>query len=122
MDTTHHIAELETRLILALKTNNIAELDALLHNNVIFTNQNGHLLNKEADLESHRSGELEVYDVETSEQHINLFGDTAIVSVVKNMNGEFAGHAFVGIYRYTRVWKNDGVKWQIIAAHSSQVI
>jgi len=122
MDTTH-IQALEARLIEAMKTSNVAELDLLLADNLIFTNQNGHLVSKEDDLNAHRSGDMEIYTLETSAQIIELLGnDTAVVSVIKDMSLNYAGHTSVGIYRFTRVWHNNGTSWQIVAVHSSQVI
>ena len=122
MDTTH-IQALEARLIEAMKTSNVAELDLLLADNLIFTNQNGHLVSKEDDLNAHRSGDMEIYTLETSAQIIELLGnDTAVVSVIKDMSLNYAGHTSVGIYRFTRIWHNNGTNWQIVAVHSSQVI
>jgi len=122
MDTTH-IQALEARLIEAMKTSNVEELDLLLADNLIFTNQNGHLVSKEDDLNAHRSGDMEIYTLETSAQIIELLGnDTAVVSVIKDMSLNYAGHTSVGIYRFTRVWHNNGTNWQIVAVHSSQVI
>jgi len=123
MDTKLQIEALEVRLIEAMKTSNIAELDVLLADNLIFTNQNGHLVSKEDDLNAHRSGDMEIYTLETSAQMIEVLNDvTAVVSVVKDMSLNYAGHTSVGIFRFTRVWHNNGRTWQIVAAHSSQVI
>jgi len=121
MDTTH-IEALEARLIAAMKTSNIAELNALLSNDLIFTNQSGHLVTKGDDIAMHESGKLEIYSLETSAQLIQLHGDVAIVSVVKDLGGAVDGHTYAGIYRYTRVWKDTGSGWQIIAGHVSQLV
>lgn len=123
MDTLSLIQSLESRLIEAMKTSNVAELDALLANNVIFTNHNGHIVSKEDDLNAHRSGELEIFSLETSAQLIQVLGETtAIVSVIKDMSLAYAGHTSIGVFRFTRVWHNNGNNWQIVAAHSSQVL
>lgn len=123
METLQLIQSLENRLLEAMKTSNVAELDALLADNVIFTNHNGHIVSKEDDLNAHRSGELEIFSLETSAQIIEVLdANTAIVSVVKDMSLSFAGHASIGIFRFTRVWHNKGNNWQIVSAHSSQVI
>ena len=122
MHTEETIIALEARLIEAMKTSNVTELETLLADNLIFTNQNGHLVSKEDDLNAHRSGDLEMYSIETSAQLIELYGDTAVVSVVKDMSSSYAGHTSVGNYRFTRVWHFNGTAWQIVAAHSSQII
>ncbi|WP_116787745.1 nuclear transport factor 2 family protein [Flavobacterium psychrotrophum] len=123
MDTKQQIEALELRLIAAMKTSNVPELDVLLADNLIFTNHNGHLVTKQDDLETHRSGNLEIYSIDTSAQLIEVLNDTtAIVSVVKDLSSDYDGHISVGIFRFTRVWHNSGGQWQVVAAHSSQLV
>ena len=123
MDTKAQIEVLEARLIDAMKASDVAELDTLLAESAIFTNYNGHLVTKQDDLETHRSGNLEIYSLETSAQLIQEYGDVAVVSVVKDISGSFSGHTYAGIHRYTRIWKkNETGNWQVIAAHESQII
>lgn len=123
MDTKQQIEALELRLIEAMKTSNVPELEALLADTLIFTNHNGHLVTKQDDLETHRSGNLEIYSIDTSAQLIEVLNDTtAIVSVVKDLSSAYEGHISVGIFRFTRVWHNNGVQWQVVAAHSSQLV
>lgn len=123
METKEIIAGLESRLIEAMKTSNVDELNVLLADTLIFTNHNGHLVTKADDLQTHRSGELEIYSIETSAQIIEVLDDTtAVVSVVKELSSSYAGHIAVGVFRFTRVWHNKGAQWQVVAAHSSQII
>jgi len=123
MDTLSLIQSLEDRFIEAMKTSNVAELDALLADSLIFTNQNGHLVSKEDDLNAHRSGELEIYSLDTSAQLIEVLNETtAIVSVIKDMSLAYAGHTSIGMFRFTRIWHNNGNAWQIVTVHSSQVL
>lgn len=123
MDTKTQIAALEERLIAAMKSSNVAELDALLADGLIFTNHNGHLITKQDDLQTHSSGKLEIYSIDISAQLIEVMDDnTAIVSVVKNLSSEYDGHVSVGIFRFTRIWHFNGSHWQVVAAHSSQLV
>lgn len=123
MDTLQQIEALEIRFIEAMKTSNIEELQELLSDDLLFTNQNGHLVNKADDLNTHRSGKLEIYSLETSAQLIHVHNDdVAVVSVVQDLGGAFDGHTYAGIFRYTRVWKLTNGKWQVITGHVSQII
>lgn len=122
METKEIIAALENRLISAMKTSNISELNELLADTLIFTNQNGHLVTKADDIAMHQSGKLEIYNIEVSAQLILLEGDVAIVSTVQDTSGAFDGHTYAGIYRYTRVWKQLETGWKIIAGHMSQLV
>ena len=123
METREQIEALEIRLVEAMKTSNVPELEALLADSLIFTNHNGHLVSKADDIAAHQSGDLEIYSIDTSAQLIEILSDiTAVVSVVKDMSVAFAGHTSIGIYRFTRVWRFNGDKWQVVAAHSSQLV
>jgi len=123
MDTKTQIENLENELIEAIKTSNVATLDSLLADSVIFTNHTGHLVTKQDDLAAHSSGNLQIFSLEASARLIQDYGDVAVVSVVKDLSGSFSGHTFAGIHRYTRIWKkNEAGSWQVIAAHESQVV
>lgn len=122
MASKEDIIALEMQLVDAMKSSDVATLEKLLADNLLFTNHNGHLLTKQDDLNAHLSDELEIFSIDTSAQLIELYGDTAIVSVVKDLSSSYQGHASIGIFRFTRVWHNNGSGWQVVAAHSSQVI
>jgi len=118
---TQQIQTVEARLLEAMKTSNVQELDALIADDLIFTSHTGQLLTKQDDVEAHSSGNIEIFTIESSEQKIKVDGDVAIVSVLLDISGSFYGSTEVGFYRFTRVWKNNGGNWQVIAAHSTQV-
>lgn len=44
-----------------------------------------------------------------------------IIFELMELQGTFKNQAFGGRYRYTRVWRNQGEIWQIVAAHISSV-
>lgn len=119
---TQHIAVLENRLIEAMKTSNVQELDILLADDLIFTSHTGLLFTKQDDIDSHASGNIEIFSIAPSEQKIRIEGNVAIVSVLLEISGSFFGNTEVGFFRFTRVWKDHGSQWQIIAAHSTQVV
>lgn len=116
------IQALEDRLIAAMKSSNLQELDALMADDLIFTSHTGQLFGKQDDMEAHRSGNIEIFEINTSEQVIRTAGDVAIVSVLMEVSGSFFGNTEVGFFRFTRVWRPYNGSWQIIAAQSTQVI
>lgn len=105
-----------------MKTSNVQELDALIADDLIFTGHDGKIYTKEMDLQAHREGGIDIYDLQTGEQIINIDNDVAIVSVRKEISGSFFGDVQVGIFRFTRVWKLRNGNWQIIAGHSTQIV
>lgn len=122
MDYQNEIAQLEARFVEAMKTSHVVELDALIDDSLIFTSHSGQLYTKQDDLNAHREGNIEIFEISISEQHIAVYGDVAVVSVRKEISGSFFGETLVGIFRFTRVWKQTNGSWKVIAAHSTQII
>jgi ketosteroid isomerase-like protein len=122
LSTEARIVNAEARLRTAMLQSDIGALDELLAPELIFTNHLGHLLNKENDLASHRSGILKVKELKPSEQHVRLHGDVAIVSVRMQLLGTYDGNPANGDFRFTRVWalSSDGT-WHVVAAHAGIV-
>jgi ketosteroid isomerase-like protein len=122
METHAQIAAFEERLIKAMKESNLLALDALLSDDLIFTSHTGQMFTKQDDLDAHASGNVEIFDINASEQVIRPMGDIAIVSVLLEISGSFFGNTEVGFFRFTRVWKEAGEGMQVVAAHSTQVV
>jgi ketosteroid isomerase-like protein len=49
-------------------------------------------------------------------------GDIAIVVTRSNLAGTYDGQPFSGDFRYTRVWRQMGSGWQIVAGHCSGIV
>jgi ketosteroid isomerase-like protein len=98
------IEDLEAALRRAMLSGDVDALDALLADALVFTTRTGAIATKQADLEAHRSGSLQLTVLDPSEERIQRFGDTAIVSVKMRVAGRYVGTAFDGVYRYLRVW------------------
>jgi ketosteroid isomerase-like protein len=113
------INEAEERLAKAMLGSDVAGLDELLSEKLIFTDHLGRLLTKGDDLESHRRGVIKLDELAGSEQTIKLAGDCAIVFVRMHIAGSFFGQPGSGDFRFTRVWsRNDEGEWQVVAGHS----
>lgn len=122
MQTHEQVAVFEERLIRAMKESNVLALDALLSDDLIFTGHTGQVFTKQDDLDAHRSGNIEIFEINPSEQIIRPMGNIAVVSVLLEISGSFFGNTEVGFFRFTRVWKEAGEGMQVIAAHSTQVV
>ncbi|MGQ2982525.1 nuclear transport factor 2 family protein [Flavobacterium sp.] len=122
MQTREMVAVFEERLIKAMKESNILMLDALLAEDLIFTGHTGQMFTKADDLDAHRSGNVEIFEINPSEQVIIPMGNIAVVSVLLEISGSFFGNTEVGFFRFTRVWKEIGEGMQVVAAHSTQVV
>ena len=111
----------EAQLRDAMLAGDVKTLDALLADDLVFTNQTGHRLTKSDDLAAHASGRLKLAKIDISDQRVRLSGVFAIVALVASVGGLFDGQSFSASFAYTRVWERvDGV-WRVAAAHCSTV-
>lgn len=122
MEPIQQIQLLEERLIEAMKASDVAMLDRLISDELIFTSHNGQFFTKEADLAAHRSGDIKIFDITIGEMYMKQFDDIVIVSVRKEISGSFFGAVEVGIFRFTRVWKKYADDWKVIAGQSTQLV
>lgn len=115
------ILKAEQHLMQAQKNSDVAHLDYLLHDDLLFIAPNNEIATKMADLEMHRSGNLKVLASHAEEPMVKISGDTATVVVDVHLRVEFFGQPHEGLYRYLRVWKAFGPDWKIIAGSCSQL-
>ncbi len=114
------ITELENQLSTAMLNSDVATLDQLLADNLIFTNHLGQIMTKQDDLNAHQSGFVDIEAIQRTEQQIQQHDDIAVVSVLARIRGRFGqDHAEIPL-RFTRVWRQSKENnCQVIAAHSS---
>lgn len=109
------IVNAEIELLMAIKTADVATLDKLLHDDLLFNLPNGQTITKEFDLESYRSGKMKIEVIEASDQIIKIIDDLAVVAVTVMLKGTFDGTIFNGVFRYNRVWKQFDESLKVIA-------
>jgi ketosteroid isomerase-like protein len=112
----------EAALRRAQLASDVEELDRLVDDALVFIGPNGAVYSKNDDLDAHRRGLIRITRLEPSEERVQLFGHIAVVSVRMEMSGTFEGVAFAGPFRYTRVWREHGDGWRIVAGHVSAVL
>ncbi|MEP6620885.1 MAG: nuclear transport factor 2 family protein [bacterium] len=103
-------------------TGDVAALERLVDDALVFTGPDGAIYGKQDDLDGHRNGVIRITQLDPSDEHIQRFGDVAVVSVRMDMAGTFQGAPFAGPYRYTRVWRRQADAWRIVAGHVSAVL
>ena len=121
MNQFEQIQDVERRLLKAMLSRDVRELDVLLSDELLAVGPNGGLVSKVDDLAAHRTGLICIVSMVAQETTIKLLSDIAIVFVLMDMHGSFQSQPFAGRYRYTRVWSNQLGSWQIVAAHISQM-
>ncbi|APA69529.1 nuclear transport factor 2 family protein [Janthinobacterium sp. 1_2014MBL_MicDiv] len=120
--TEVQVLDVEERLRQAMMASDVAVLNDLLGDDLLFTNHLGHLLSKHADLAAHEQRLLTITDLRASERHVRLSGDVAVVSVRMQLTGSYHDVETHGDFRFTRVWaRNAAGALQVIAAHSGVI-
>lgn len=117
---TAEIEDAERRLRAASLAGDVAALDALLADDLVFTNQHGHVLDKHGDLELHRSGALRLSSLSFSDYQLQNIADGVVLATLRaDARGLAGGQPFEAALRFTRVWRRDAGAWRIKAAHCS---
>ena len=116
------IETLEDQLQQAMLNSDVAVLDELIADDLVFTMHTGLLIDKQADLDAHRSGIVKFSKVEISDRQIHEYGGCVVVTLQAELAGITHEQAFSGIFRFTRVWMQRQNRWQIAAGHVSQVV
>lgn len=116
------IEDLEEKLRQAMLNSDLAVLDDLIADDLVWTMHTGAVSNKEQDLEAHRSGIFRFTKLDVSDRQIHPFSpDCVIVTLKAEIGGILSNQAFSEVYRFTRVWLQRNNRWQIAAGHVSQL-
>lgn len=114
METQGEIEHREVELAAAIINCDVKMLDELLHEDLLFIGPTGQLITKEMDMAVYNAGQMQLEKSTASDQLIQLFGDTAIVSVTIVLKGVFMKKTIDGKFRYIRTWKKLQENWQVI--------
>ena len=111
----NEIFDIEERLRIAMLTSNVAELDTLINDQLLFVGPDGSVYSKTDDLELHRSGTTQFTCIEFVDVQIEQYESTAVTIVLANLAGKFKGISFGGYSRYTRTWVFGSKGWQVVS-------
>jgi ketosteroid isomerase-like protein len=117
------IVALEAELRAAQLNADVAALDRLIDDELLFTGPDGNLATKAQDLEAHRSGIVHFRAHEPEELRVlSVSPDVCIAALRARLAVEVAGALIEGTYRYTRVWaRGDRARWRVVGGHVSAV-
>lgn len=115
------VVALEAELRRAQLDADVATLDRLIADELLFTGPDGRLGTKAEDLAAHGTGVVRFRQHEPEELRIRAVGDDVrVVALRTRLTVEVNGTPLSGTYRYTRVWaKDQGGPWRIVAGHVS---
>jgi ketosteroid isomerase-like protein len=117
------IAACEAAIRAAQLAADVAALDRLIAEDLLFTGPDGQLGRKALDLELHGSGAVRFRGHEPEELKVRRIGhDVAVAALRARLTVEVQGAHLRGTYRYTRVWaREDGGPWRVVGGHVSRV-
>ena len=121
MGIDDEILACEADLRLAQLSGDVAMLDRLLDDVLVFTSFEGKLASKSDDLELHRSGRLRITRMDPGDRHVLHLGTTSVVSVLMHAEAIVDGSPVTANMRYTRVWHKRPEGWRLVAGHMSAV-
>jgi ketosteroid isomerase-like protein len=105
----------------AMEKRDMAAMDRLHADELVFINTKGRLLNKAEYLEEVRSGNLKFLSVETDDYHFCVYGDTVIMSGRAKSVVEYHGVVNKRPRRFTSVFIKMQGQWRLVA-HQATLI
>lgn len=115
------ILRCEEDLRAAQLAGDVATLDRLLDDELVFVAIDGNVVGKADDFELHRSRRLRITRMDPVERRVRRFGALAVVTVRMEAAATLDGASVSGPLRYTRVWRDTGDGWRIVAGHMSAI-
>lgn len=116
------IASLEAELRAAQLGADVATLDRLISEDLLFTGPDGAFATKRDDLAAYRDGIMRVSVHEPEELRVRRVGpDVAVTALRARMAGSYAGTPFSGTALYTRIWAREDGNWRIVGGQVTVV-
>ena len=116
------IEDLEERLRRAQLDADVAALDELINDDLLFTGPDGELATKAQDLAAHRSGIVRFREHHPEQLRIRRVSDNVAVTALRTrLVVEVQGKKLGGTFRYTRIWVRENGRWQVVGGHVSEV-
>jgi len=111
----------EKARIAALATDDLAALDRLMADDATYTHSNSVLDNKQAFLESIRSGRLKYVSLDHADQQVRLYGETAILNGTSKVLVLVEGKENRVALRFTLTYVFKDGRWQMAAWQSTRL-
>lgn len=115
------IQEYEERLRMAMLRSDVAELDALIDDALLFVGPDGGIYTKADDLQLHRSGAQRMTHADWQAVKVHSYGTTCVTVVTAQLSGTLQGEPFSGQFRYVRTWVQREGNWRVVAGSVSPI-
>lgn len=102
-------------------TNDAAAIGRFMTDDWVIVGSDGRLVDKHAFLADVETGKLTHDVMESSEFHIRVYGDAAVVIVRGVSSGHFDGMAFREVERSSNVFVRRDGQWRCVLTHLSRL-
>jgi uncharacterized protein (TIGR02246 family) len=106
----------------ALLKKDAAVLDRIWADDLSFVNLRGQLLNKKERMENIKTGATSLDVAKVSDKQVRVYGDTAVATLVVNIEGQYSGKEGDGSFRVTTVWAKPKGTWQMVATQMTPIV
>ena len=118
MSNAAEILALEDRRYAAMTTSDLAALEALFHDEMIYTHSSAVVDTKASYLEALRSGKTRYKAAKRFEEKVRFAGDAALVTGRAEFEVELNGAPKSLRLRFLNVWTKTPAGWKFVAWHS----
>jgi ketosteroid isomerase-like protein len=115
------VIELDRRRMHAMAQKDIATLNALIADDLVYTHSSARLDTKQSLIGAMQSGATVYTAVEPSDVEARDCGDTVVLTGAARIGVTSGGRAMNFGVRFTDVWANRGGSWQMVAWQSTRL-
>lgn len=115
------IEALEMQWCQAQLHNDVSLMDRLLADDYIGISSSGTIETKTEALALRRAGTLHITTLDLNDLKVRIYGDTAVVTSLADLQGTSGARDISGKYRYTRVYNRRYGQWKIISFEASRI-
>jgi ketosteroid isomerase-like protein len=119
VDEAIHSAE--ERRYQAMREGDLAELDRILADELLYHQPTGRVADKAGVLQEIRSGRVKYHQARRSEVSIQVYGDVATAMGLTHLELELSGERRQVLLRYLNVWVARDGRWQLASRQSAIV-
>jgi Domain of unknown function (DUF4440) len=111
----------EDRLAAAMLAGDVAELELLIDDALVFTGPDGDVIAKSDDLARYRNGVFHLDVLERFDTAMHRIGEFICVTTKARLSGAFSNKPFSGTFVYTRLWRESVAGWRVIVGQAARI-
>jgi uncharacterized protein (TIGR02246 family) len=115
------VTQLTDQYIAALKGKDTAALERIWADDLTFITLRGDVQTKAQRLADIQSGANRFDSLETTDRTVRVYGDTAVMTSLTTLKGQYMGQEASGQFRVTNVFVRRGGGWQIVALQMTPI-